>query len=333
MNINDYLNRHGDRIFPYLFAATLPWLSILNTVPFRRSISVIDIAVQWIFGFVFLLLLWFVVNRIISVQNTISLSIRLFIALFAVVVIGTATVFLVSEAVPYVNDDQPLWIASFRLSIGGLIVVAIQGSFRAIRENEKLKTENFALQTENYKAQLAQLKNQINPHFLFNSLSTLLTLVKKDASKSEEFVHGLSDVYRELLNARESNMTTLQDELHFLNTYLYLLQTRHEKGLEVKIEVDKDNLNLRLPSFALQLLVENCTKHNIISKDSPLRISIRQLTDNKVVVINNLQRKKKVESMGVGLKNLGKRYSLLGIENGLIVKENESEFEVVLTLF
>ncbi|MDB4656133.1 histidine kinase [Flavobacteriales bacterium] len=332
MNFNTVYNRLGEKAFPFLFSAVLPLLSILNTVAFRESMTAADIAVRWGLAFGFLLLLWFVVERIVTSVNSISFPIRLGLALIAVAILGTILIYSVSKAFPKVFDNQPLWLATFRLLLGGLIVVAIQGGFRSIRENEKLKTENYALQTENYKAQLDQLRKQVNPHFLFNSLSTLQTLIRKDVSKSEDFIHNLSDIYRQLLHSTESNLSTLYEELKFLKTYIYLLKTRHGSALEVDIDVDEALSHLRLPSFAMQLLVENCTKHNIISKDAPLNVRIKQV-GNKITVANNLQLKKNVDSMGVGLDNLQKRYGLMNISDGVRVQSDDYEFKVELKLF
>jgi len=332
MGFTSYFNRIGEKAFPFLFSAVIPWLSILNTIAFRESVVVLEVFTQWAFSFCFLLLLWFLVERIVSSENRMTLPLRLTVALIAVIVFGTALVFAVSETFPSIDRDQPLWLSAFRLSIGGLMVVAIQGGFRAIRENEKLKTENFALQTENYKAQLDQLRNQVNPHFLFNSLSTLQTLIRKNASESEEFVHNLSAIYRQLLHSRESSVSTLEEELDFLNTYLNLLGSRHGSALQVDIEVDGPVRKLQLPSFALQLLVENCTKHNIISRDSPLHIRIIE-AGGKISVSNNLQLKKSVDSTGVGLENLRKRYALMNISEGVAVMSTDAEFKVEIKLF
>lgn len=157
-------------------------------------------------------------------------------------------------------------------------------------------------------------------------------MIRKDASKSEDFVHNLSDIYRQLLHSRESNVSTLKEELDFLNTYLDLLKTRHDSALQVDIKVDESGKKLQVPSFALQLLVENCTKHNMISRDSPLHIQIIQ-EGKKVSVSNNLQLKKSVDSTGVGLENLRKRYALMNISEGVSVSSTDTEFKVEVKLF
>lgn len=332
MKISNYINRKWDRIFPYLFAAVMPWLSILSNVSNRESLKIGVLAFQWLVSFGLLLSLWFAIAYVIRVGEKKFPKIKLAAALVSFVAICTVLVSIIANARTGLVDYQPLWLSAFRLSIGALIIVAIQVSFRAIRENDKLKMENFALQTENYKAQLAQLRNQVNPHFLFNSLSTLQTLIRKDPAKSEDFVHNLSDVYRELLKNRESNFVTLREELKFLNTYLYLLKTRHGNALDVKIKVEESFKVLRLPSFALQLVVENCTKHNVLSKDSPLLIQIEQ-SGKKIRVSNNLQPKKAAQSTGVGIENLKKRYALMDVEEGVTVLKSDSMFKVDLKLF
>ena len=158
-------------------------------------------------------------------------------------------------------------------------------------------------------------------------------MIRAGNDNSEEFVYQLSDVYRRLLQSKEDNTVALKEELEFLEAYLYLLKSRHDEGLEVVIDIPEEAYSLSLPSFGLQLLVENATKHNIISEKRSLKIHIFQKEPNSITVSNNLQLKKNVPSLGVGLNNLRKRYELMDIEEGVLLEQNEQEFIVTLKLF
>jgi LytS/YehU family sensor histidine kinase len=197
-----------------------------------------------------------------------------------------------------------------------------------------LLTENLKLKSETYKAELDNLRNQINPHFLFNSLTTLQTIIRQNPKTAEEYLLKLSDFYRRTLLSSKANKITLKEELDFIKSYIFLLENRFENGLKVDIEFNEKSLNYNVPIFALQLLIENCIKHNIISDDKPLLIQIFQENEMTITVKNNLQPKlKKEHSTQTGLLNLSKRYELLGVKNGLIINQDKDVFSITLKLF
>jgi two-component system LytT family sensor kinase len=167
------------------------------------------------------------------------------------------------------------------------------------------------LQKEKVESQLEALRNQANPHFLFNSLNVLSSLVHTDPDKAEEFIDKFASVYRYVLNIQDKNVVTLKEELDFLNSYLYLQKIRFREGFEINIDINKENYEHFVLPFSLQFMVENALKHNIVSKDSPLKINI-SLKEDKICVVNNIQlRDNEDESTGMGLKNLQQRYFLL----------------------
>jgi len=176
------------------------------------------------------------------------------------------------------------------------------------------------------------LKSQVNPHFLFNCFNTLSSLVGEDKQQAEIFLNELSKVYRYLLRNNEDSLSTLQDELNFIQSYFKLLKTRHGDAIQLQIEVDKKYHKYLLPSLSLQLLVENAVKHNIISKHQPLIIDIFSLEGNKLAVNNNLQPKKiKMPSNKIGLANIESKYELLK-QTGYEVLKDAKNFTVVLPL-
>jgi LytS/YehU family sensor histidine kinase len=224
--------------------------------------------------------------------------------------------------------------AFIRLIMPSFLFVVLQHSFRSIKQSERLKIENLQLKAENYKAELENLKKQLDPHFLFNSLTTLLTVIRTDTEVAEKYLINLSDVYRSMINKSSVDKVTLQEEIEFIKSYLFLQKTRFESGLNVEINFLEESKAYNLPPFALQLLVENCIKHNILSEKQPLSIKVFQKDPATIAVINNVQHKKKSrESTGTGLQTLIRRYELLGIDNGVDISEDKNNFSVTLKLF
>ncbi len=176
------------------------------------------------------------------------------------------------------------------------------------------------------------LKSQVNPHFLFNCFNTLSSLINEDPKKAEIFLDELSKVYRYLLRNNETGLSTLQNELRFIESYARLLKTRHGEAVQIQIESNSRYDNYLLPSLSLQMLVENAVKHNVLSKNKPLIIDIFLMAGNKLIVNNNLQlRTKKGPSNRIGLDNIRTKYKLLG-QNGFHVMQDAKNFTVVLPL-
>ena len=195
----------------------------------------------------------------------------------------------------------------------------------SILEKESLKQE--ALQHE-----FDTLKNQVNPHFLFNCFNTLSSLISEDKERAEVFLNELSKVYRYLLRNNEDGLSTVENEIRFIRSYYGLLRTRHGEALQMTIEIDKRYSPYLLPSLTLQLLVENVVKHNQLSKTHPLVIEIFTTAGNKLVVNNNLQRRTvKAPSNRVGLDNIKAKYDLLN-QPGFQLMEDGKNFTVVLPL-
>jgi two-component system, LytTR family, sensor kinase len=180
--------------------------------------------------------------------------------------------------------------------------------------------------------ELDALKSQINPHFLFNCFNTLSSLISVDKSRAEMFLNELSKVYRYLLRSNAEDISSLKNEVQFIESYFKLLQTRHGEAVRLNIQVDKEYESYCLPSLSLQLLVENAVKHNMMSKNKPLVIDIFTTAGNQLVVNNNLQRRiVKALSNRVGLENIRYKYELLK-QSGFQVMEDEKNYTVVLPL-
>ncbi len=194
-----------------------------------------------------------------------------------------------------------------------------------IMESEQLKKANLQTQFEG-------LKNQVNPHFLFNSINTLSSLIHEDKERAEKFIDEMSNVYRYLLRNNEEELVTLSTELKFIASYYHLLKTRYGKGIEMKLSIDRNSENYLLPPLTLQLLVENAVKHNNVLKEKPLIIEISTDNNGWLTVNNNLQKKTiKVNSAQIGLNNIKEKFRLLN-QPEVMVKETFNEFIVKLQL-
>ncbi len=185
----------------------------------------------------------------------------------------------------------------------------------SIQEKEQLKRENI-------QSQLESLKNQVNPHFLFNSLNTLTYLIPEAPERAVKFVRKLSKTYRYILEIKDRKLATLKEELEFLNAYEFLLRERFGQNLTVEINIPDDYQKHSIISLSLQMLIENAIKHNIISSQHPLRIEVFVNHHGQLIVRNNLQRKKQVApSTGTGLQNIRNRYRFF----------SDKEVEVITT--
>jgi LytS/YehU family sensor histidine kinase len=181
-------------------------------------------------------------------------------------------------------------------------------------EKQKKELENYTeqLEKENILAQYEALKNQVNPHFLFNSLNALGSLIKKDPLEAYKFTKEFSKIYRVVLELKEHSLIHLSEELDFIKSYLFLQKIRFGDNLSVEINIPSQYLDHYIPPFSLQLVIENAIKHNIISEEHPLRIELYYEND-RLVVRNNLQIRNNFHgSTGVGSKNMELRYKLAG---------------------
>ena len=208
------------------------------------------------------------------------------------------------------GDPSPIvsYIASLILSS---LVIMLYEAISFYTQLQRTVAEKAQLERQNIESQLEGLRNQVNPHFLFNSLNTLIYLIPEDSDKAVGFVQKLSKVYRYILESRDAKIIPLAEELEFLKAYIFLLKERFGENLQVIIkDLDKKS-NAAIVPLSLQMLFENSIKHNVISTDKPLTIEVFA-ENGHLVVRNNLQRKNQVmDSTGVGLQNIKDRYRML----------------------
>jgi len=218
-----------------------------------------------------------------------------------------------------------MWL--MELIITGLVLV--NNTFRYAlylhKESDKLR------ETADHARYMA-LQNQLNPHFLFNSLNTLISEIEYSPKDASEFARKLSDVYRYILQGQNNKLVPLSKELKFLNSYIFLHQVRLGSCLSIDMQLDESVYERLIPPLSLQLLAENVIKHNTISSSKPMVISIMTTPDNEYLVVSNkLCPKKDVEVSGEGLKNLSSRYKLMSNKD-IIVNKTETTFMIQIPL-
>jgi hypothetical protein len=197
-------------------------------------------------------------------------------------------------------------------------------------KNNVKKTESLA--RENVQSQLDALRNQLDPHFLFNSHNTLASLIDFENVEAQQYLERLSDVYRYVLVSRDKNTVTLEEEITFLDAYVYLNKVRFRDNLQVVKEISPAAYQQQVAPLSLQMLVENAIKHNVVSKERPLQIRIVQEDDTYLSVVNNVQEKTIFEkSTKVGLQNITNRYMLLS-DRQVEVSRGSDEFKVRIPL-
>lgn len=225
----------------------------------------------------------------------------------------------------HTNEWLTLGFVFKNAQISLYIAMAISLFFSSIEflksyRNEAVRAEK--LEKEKINAQFESLKSQVNPHFLFNSLNALSSLIYEDKELAVKYVRQLSEVYRYVLDARSKDLVPLPEELDFLRSYLFLQKMRFGDNLTVEIRLDQPNRQL-IPPLTLQVLVENAIKHNEISSEFPLAVSIYQ-KKGKLVVENQVRPKTIIDKgMGVGLKNIIARYRLFSDKSIEITREND----------
>ncbi|MDN3692679.1 histidine kinase [Chryseobacterium tructae] len=221
------------------------------------------------------------------------------------------------------------------VEVRGILINLVCYMFLTLLQNnyagQQIELELEKVKSDNLGAQYELLKQQINPHFLFNSLNTLKSMAETHDEETVDFIVKLSDFYRFTLESRKLDLIKVQEEMKIVNAYLFLQKARFGEGITFTLELEKEVFQTLVPPFTLQLLVENCIKHNIVSQSKPLHIKIYN-ADNHIIIENPIQRKVSIEdSLGVGLDNIKMRYKHL-LEQDIIINSDEKTFQIKLPL-
>jgi LytS/YehU family sensor histidine kinase len=189
-----------------------------------------------------------------------------------------------------------------------------------------LQIQRIKLERKQIDLQLNALKSQLSPHFLFNAFNTISSLIYKDVNKAETFIRRLSEMYHYTLESYQTKLILFEEELEFVKSYIYLQETRFERVFECKIDLPASINNTKIPPLALQMLIENAVKHNLMSERNPLKVNV-SFEDDHICVENNItEEPRKVPSFKIGLNNINARYQLLS--NKEIIIANGQSFIV-----
>jgi sensor histidine kinase YesM len=321
------------------FSALLPLFGILNNTENNTDADIKSILSAWLVSFSFLMVAWFINSKLTILffytQKKLNLASKILIIFLSNGILLSLLIFLSAFVAEGINAgrESNYIIMFIRGSVSIAMIYLIQYTLNLMARNQSVSMQNQILKTENISAQFEILRQQISPHFLFNSLSTLRFMIRSSNKNAENFAIKLSDIYRLLLLNKERDTITLKEELELIDDYSFLLFTRYENMLSIDIDLPDYLLNQNIPTFSLQLLLENCVKHNIVSKEKPLHIKIYDSGIKSITIENNLQQKVvNSEDSGLGLKNLIKRYDLLGVPDGVNVFSDDSIFRVKIKL-
>lgn len=212
-----------------------------------------------------------------------------------------------------------------------IIILSIEIGFQFFNQWKKTLIEIESYKTETVTAQLQNLKSQLNPHFLFNNLSVLSSLVYINQDKAVEFINQLSKVYRYILDNKNFELISLKDEMQFMESYFFLLRIRFGKNISFEIEIDEKMYTHKIPPLTLQILVENAIKHNEISSNHHLIIKV-YTENNNLIICNNLKIRPTYESSSkIGINNIQSRY-LFFTEEKIEINKTENQFCIKIPL-
>ena len=264
---------------------------------------------------------------------------RLFIGAFASFVVSILVIFLlrIFEDVIIERKSLEAFLATERpanylvaIVVTFFVTLGIHAFYfyKAYQEN-KVKEQKVIAGTAS--AQFESLKNQIDPHFLFNSLNVLSSLIEENPENAQKFTTSLSKIYRYVLEQKDKELVPVAEELAFAKTYMNLLKMRFENSITFELPDGFNNEEAKVVPLSLQLLLENCIKHNVVSESKPLHIKI-YIENNQLVVENNLQKKEVLsDRKGVGLQNIVNRYAIL-TQRKVLVEETEKSFKILVPI-
>ena len=323
-------------IISTIITMAILYMDLFLSGPFNRFIGL------WIGVFCYIVLHWYLmrifylclVKRFPGYDNRLKRIIRIPLVLLIYFFLTFILDFLL-DSIPGIEDplrQKPLLVKE--LVTGVFMITVSIGIYEALHLSAELrntKIKQTKLEKEHLSFQLANLRNQISPHFLFNCFNTLLYLIDEDKEKGKEFVHKLSYIYKSILESSSKDLVTVEEELRFIGAYIDLLKERFGTNLNVKLHIGSAEKKKKIIPLAIQVGVENAVKHNTISKKTPLSIDIGG-QDGYIAIINTLQPKPaKAFGHGLGIKNIIDRYKMI-TDKEVIVEKEELAFVLKLPL-
>ncbi|WP_343672037.1 histidine kinase [Chitinophaga sp.] len=311
------------------------FLGLLSSVPqiaqqhFNAMEAIVNAAITGAFA----VLMWYFniyLLRRLPQQKSISYTKLLSSLVFGMIVMfGLA--WIQQLILSHINFGPVMLMVEVRGILINLVFYMFLHLLQQNYENQHVNMELERIKNDNLGAQYELLKQQVNPHFLFNSLNTLKAMVETGDEEAIDFIIKLSNFYRFTLESRKLDLIHVHDEMEILNAYLFLQKARFDAGFTFTNDLDERVQKTLIPPFTLQLLVENCIKHNVVSLQKPLHIRIYE-EEEKIVVENQLQPKVgDNNSLGVGLKNIDLRYSHL-LQKHIDIIKTDTIFQIKLPL-
>ena len=301
-----------EKYLPFVIAAFGPALSVIMGTVRPQDYEWTLLGARYIEASAVLLVLWYVNQWLLNSEIILKTKLGQEPAIIIVNVLLIGCIGLADYLfLPLGSSAEPGWLMMARLFLVALIFNVILRIFKAKKDRSELMYINLSLQAENLRFQVDVLKQQINPHFLFNSLNTLLNLIEEDKEAATKYVQSFSNLYRTVIQRSDQDFVTLEEEMNFLREYWNLLKVRFRDVIDLKVDIPEELNHHLIPPLSLQFLIENAIKHNMASKSSPLLIEI--VADGETLIIRNKLKPKEfpVNSEKVGMQNLQKRFTIL----------------------
>lgn len=323
---NIHIPRYTSKDLPILLCSMLPLAVLFNLFLFGKKyfstpgifttatvvMFAITVAFFMIYGSVAILLR----NRFpkeSQLNKRLIASIAIFILMSAVLLSATLRGLDLINFLGYKFNDADFTKLFITLVVMNIFLTFLEEGVSRFEQYKTTVRETEELKKEYMQSQLLGLKSQVNPHFLFNGLNTLSSLINENPEQAEKFLDEMSKVYRYLLKSNEEQLVNLRTELSFISSYFYLLKARYGEGIELTINVAEEEQELLIPPLTLQIIFENTLNQNSISKTQPLKITITSTADKWLVIKNNHQpRISSLDISSKGLENISNKFILLG---------------------
>jgi len=312
-------------IFIVSIAAVLGWLiysflgGIESLVP--GTTTLVDISLSCVCGVIIGYLIYFIslkLDYLLPWKTQLTYRFLSGIIIHSIAVFSFSLVFvyiykglILNQADFFIHHQNELVKFAIIVIVLMLIYTVIYFAFYSYYSYAQLQIETVKYERKQIDLQLNALKSQLSPHFLFNSLNTISSLIYKDVRSAESFIRGLAKMYAYTLSSYHNKLTGIQEELDFLNAYLTLINTRFEDRFTCIIDIPQELKSTRIPPLTLQMLVENAVKHNQMTANNPLHVRITYDEDHIVIRNNITEPTHKINSFNIGLKNIKERYDLL----------------------
>ncbi len=320
--------RKSKNYAPYLFAFFISTFTVVTNSFLIKS----GLALSWILYCFVLVGLWYLIEWLLTLSDKKLVQwggVFLGSILYSIAFVSL-DFYILHLLIPF-SGFKP-WEMGIGLFLNAIVSTILIESVRWSKEGAKAQIENLTLQAENIETKFKLLREQVNPEFLFQCLTTLQTMVRADDPQTEDYILKLANVYRQTLT-KDRHLAPLREELALLQKYMYLMHYGREATLSFEIDVLDASLDYQLPVFALQLLGDNCIKHNEFSDSQPLHIRIFQKDAYSITITNNYQRRTVPKSFGIDIEHLEMRYALAGINNAVYIEHEATTYSTTLKLF